>query len=68
MARHREKAPISFGHPFHQKDAPRLPCVVNAFVIMDTMQEAVLDCLLGRTPLAGKSPVDPTGGIPDAIY
>tara|TARA_R110000751_G_scaffold234229_4_gene335612 strand:- start:2443 stop:4110 length:1668 start_codon:yes stop_codon:yes gene_type:complete len=59
---------ISFGHPFYLMDAPRLPCVVNAYATMDTMQEAVVDCLLGRTPFAGKSPVDPTGGIPDAIY
>lgn len=59
---------ISFGHPFYLMDAPRMPCVINAYTTMDSMQAAVLDCLLGRAPFKGVSPVDPTGGIADAIY
>lgn len=59
---------VSFGHPFYLIDAPRMPCVVNAYSTIDPMQEAVVDCLLGREPFVGQSPVDPTGGVPDAIY
>lgn len=59
---------ISFGYPYYLYDAPRLPCVVNAYATMDTMQRATLDCLLGRTPFQGRSPVDPFCGQPDARY
>lgn len=59
---------ISFGYPYYLYDAPRLPCVVNAYATMDTMQRATLDCLLGRTPFQGTNPVDPFCGQPDARY
>ena len=59
---------ISFGYPYYLYDAPRLPCVVNAYATMDTMQRATLDCLLGRAPFQGTSPVDPFCGQPDARY
>lgn len=59
---------ISFGYPYYLYDAPRLPCVVNAYATMDTMQRATLDCLLGRAPFQGKNPVDPFCGLPDARF
>ncbi len=59
---------ISFGYPYYLYDAPRLPCVVNAYATMDTMQRATLDCLLGRAPFHGRNPVDPFCGQPDARY
>lgn len=59
---------ISFGHPFYLTDAPRVPCAINAYATIDPMQEAVVDCLVGRAPFLGTSPVDPTGGVPDALY
>lgn len=59
---------ISFGYPYYLYDAPRLPCVVNAYATMDSMQRATLDCLLGRAPFQGKNPVDPFCGLPDARY
>ncbi len=71
MQRHWHQVPtalISFGYPYYLYDAPRLPCVVNAYATMDTMQRATLDCLLGRTPFKGKSPVDPFCGLPDARF
>lgn len=71
MARHWHQVPtglISFGYPYYLYDAPRMPCVVNAYATMDTMQRATLDCLLGRAPFQGKSPVDPFCGLPDAAY
>lgn len=61
-------AMISFGHPFYLTDAPRVPCAINAYSTIDSMQAAVVDCLLGRAPFFGSSPVDPTGGVPDALY
>lgn len=71
MARHWHQVPtalISFGYPYYLYDAPRLPCVVNAYATMDTMQRAVVDCLLGRAPFQGTNPVDPFCGQPDAHY
>jgi len=59
---------VSFGHPFYLADAPRMPCVVNAYTTIDSMQQAVVECLLGRAPFLGTSPVDPAGGAPDAAY
>lgn len=59
---------LSFGYPYYLYDAPSAPCVINAYATMDSMQEAVLDCLLGRTPFAGKSPVDPFCDRPEAGY
>ncbi|MDP3194029.1 glycoside hydrolase family 3 protein [Tabrizicola sp.] len=59
---------ISFGYPYYLYDAPRLPCVVNAYATMDTMQRATLDCLLGRARFQGTNPVDPFCGQPDARY
>lgn len=71
MARHWHQVPtalVSFGYPYYLYDAPRMPCVVNAYATMDSMQRATLDCLLGRAPFQGKSPVDPFCGLPDARY
>jgi beta-N-acetylhexosaminidase len=71
MQRHWHQVPtalISFGYPYYLYDAPRMPCVVNAYATMDTMQHAVLDCLLGRAPFLGTSPVDPFCGLPDARF
>lgn len=71
MQRHWHQVPtalISFGYPYYLYDAPRMPCVVNAYATMDGMQRATLDCLLGRAPFLGKSPVDPFCGLPDARF
>jgi beta-N-acetylhexosaminidase len=59
---------VSFGHPFYLFDAPRMPCVVNAYSPLPSVQQAVLQCLLGERRFSGVSPVDATCGIPDAVY
>ena len=59
---------ISFGYPYYLYDAPRMPCVVNAYATMPTMQRAVVDCLVGRQEWRGQSPVDPFCGLGDARY
>lgn len=71
MARHWHQVPtalISFGYPYYLYDAPRMPCVINAYATMDSMQRAVLDCVLGRAPFRGTNPVDPFCGLPDARF
>jgi beta-N-acetylhexosaminidase len=45
-----------------------MPCVINAYTAIESVQKAVLDCLLGREILIGKSPVDAACGLPDAMY
>ncbi len=59
---------ISFGYPYYLYDAPRMPCVINAYATMETMQEAVVECLLGRAPWNSVSPVDAFCGLEDARY
>lgn len=59
---------ISFGYPYMLYDAPRVPCYINAYSSMTSMQSAVVDCLMGRAPFAGRSPVDPFCGLEDAQY
>jgi beta-N-acetylhexosaminidase len=59
---------ISFGYPYYLYDAPRMPCVINAYATMPTMQKAVVDCLLGRSAWQGQNPVDPFCGLEDARY
>ncbi len=59
---------ISFGYPYYLYDAPRMPCVINAYMAGESMQRAVLEALLGRAPFAGISPIDPFCGLPDARF
>ena len=53
---------ISFGFPYYLYDAPRMPCVINAYMAADIAQRAVVECLVGRAPFEGRSPVDPFCG------
>lgn len=59
---------LSFGWPYALYDAPRMPTAVNAYATMPSMQAAVVDCLMGRTPFNRQSPVDPFCGLEDARY
>jgi beta-N-acetylhexosaminidase len=59
---------ISFGYPYLLYDAPRAPCVINAYATMPSMQQAVVDCLMGRTKWNQNSPVDPFCGLEQARY
>ncbi len=71
MDRHWHKVPtamVSFGYPCYLYDAPRMPAYINAFSTMDSMQAAVVDCMLGRAPWSKTSPVDAFCGLEDAQY
>lgn len=59
---------VSLGFPYYLSDAPRVPTYVNAYGSNEDMQAAVVDCLLGRTPFKGTSPVDPFCGSDQAKY
>lgn len=59
---------VSFGHPYHLYDAPRVPAYINAYSTMESVQEAVVDCMMGRRPFVGTNPVDPFCGLEDARY
>ncbi len=59
---------ISLGHPYYLYDAPRMPCVSNAYCSIEAVQTAVVARLLGEAPFAGTSPVDAHCGLPDAAY
>ena len=59
---------VSLGQPYYLYDAPRMPCVVNAYSAIEPVQRAVLARLLGQAPFTGVSPVDATCGLPDALY
>ena len=59
---------ISFGYPYYLYDAPRMPAVINAYSTLETMQEAVIDCMLGQQGWNKHSPVDPFCGLEDARY
>jgi beta-N-acetylhexosaminidase len=61
-------AMISLRYLYYLYAAPRVPTYINADETMPTMQEAVLECLLGRAPWAGKPPHDPFCGLGDARY
>jgi len=59
---------VSFGHPYHLYDAPRVPVYINAYSAVEPMQRAVLRKLLGTEPFDGRSPVDALCGLPDAAW
>jgi beta-N-acetylhexosaminidase len=59
---------VSFGQPYYLYDAPRMPCVVNAYTAASPVQHAVVRKLLGEEAFTGTSPVDAFCGQPDAAY
>jgi beta-N-acetylhexosaminidase len=59
---------VSLGHPYYLRDAPRVPTYINAYSTIDSVQQAVVECLLGERQFTGQSPVDAFAGTPDAQY
>jgi beta-N-acetylhexosaminidase len=59
---------ISLGHPYYLYDAPRMPCVINTYCSIESVQRSLVNKLLGEEPFEGKSPVDALCGLPDAAY
>lgn len=61
-------AMLSFGFPYYLYDAPRMPAYVNAYNSTMEMQRAVVACITGEMPFAGRDPVDSFCGLEDARY
>ncbi len=59
---------VSFGHPYYLHDAPRMPCVVNAYSPVEDVQIATVERLTGNATFSGVSPVDAFAGMPDAKF
>lgn len=59
---------ISLGHPYYLNEAPRMPCVINAYTAIQPVQEAVVRKLLGEEPFVGTHPVDAFCGHEDARF
>lgn len=57
---------ISFGYPYFLYDAPRVPTYINAYSTLESVQRAVVECLLGRATWNRHNPVDPFCGLEDA--
>jgi beta-N-acetylhexosaminidase len=61
-------AMISMGHPYYLNEAPRMPCVINAYTAIAPVQEALVRKLLGEEPFVGTHPVDAFCGHEDARF
>jgi beta-N-acetylhexosaminidase len=59
---------ISMGHPYYLNEAPRMPCVINAYTAIAPVQEALVRKLLGEEPFVGTHPVDAFCGHEDARF
>jgi beta-N-acetylhexosaminidase len=53
---------ISVENPYHLLDVPRVRTYINAYCSGDSVLEALVDKLMGRSGFKGKSPVDPFCG------
>lgn len=61
-------AMISMGHPYYLNEAPRMPCVINAYTAIEPVQQALVRKLLGEEPFVGTHPVDAFCGHADAQF
>jgi len=71
MRRHWHALPtvlVSMGHPYYLNEAPRMPCVVNAYSAIEPVQQALVRKLLGDEPFVGGHPVDAFCGHEDARH
>jgi len=56
---------ISIENPYHLLDVPRVKTFINTYASTDTMLEALMDKLMGRSAFKGTSPVDAFCGMWD---
>ena len=59
---------ISMGHPYYLNEAPRMPCVINAYSAIEPVQQALVRKLLGEEDFVGIHPVDAFCGHEDARH
>ncbi len=53
---------ISVENPYHLLDVPRVRTFINTYCSDNTVLDALIEKLMGRSPFQGKSPVDPFCG------
>ncbi len=71
MRRHWHDLPcvlVSLGHPYYLHEAARMPCLINAYTPVTSVQREVVRRLVGAAPFTGVSPVDAFCGLEDAKY
>jgi beta-N-acetylhexosaminidase len=56
---------ISVENPYHLLDVPRVKTFINTYASTDTVLEALMDKLMGRSSFKGISPVDAFCGMWD---
>ena len=56
---------ISVENPYHLVDVPRVQTYINTYNASETTLKALVDKLVGRSPLKGVSPVDAFCGMWD---
>ena len=56
---------VSVENPYHLIDVPRVRTFINAYCSSDTVLDAVVDKLMGRSSFKGINPVDPFCGMWD---
>ncbi|MFB9950616.1 hypothetical protein ACFFP0_17325 [Rhizobium puerariae] len=59
---------VSLGTPFLLYHMPECKTFVNGYAAVLPVQKALVKALIGEIPFAGKSPVDPTCGLAEALF
>jgi len=55
---------VAFGNPYAVSAAPKLPAVLLAYDVFDTMEVAAVRALAGETPIGGRLPIALPGLFP----
>ena len=56
---------VSLGNPYHLFDAPMIKTFINGYCNSEYVMDAVIEKIMGRSELKGKSPIDPFCGLAD---
>lgn len=54
---------VSLANPYHLFDAPMIKTYINGYSANDTVNEVLVEKLVGKSAFQGKSPVDPFCGV-----
>lgn len=54
---------VSLANPYHLFDAPMIRTYINGYSANDTVNEILVEKLIGKSEFQGKSPVDPFCGV-----
>lgn len=54
---------VSLANPYHLFDAPMIKTYINGYSANDTVNEVLVEKLIGKSEFQGKSPVDPFCGV-----